>query len=77
MNDDEFKKKIEKAIIDALKENLSPEEAERLTRNDGHIGLGQSVPGHISIPGLGDRVPKKNELEASSGDKGKRKPDAD
>ncbi|QDT26838.1 hypothetical protein Enr10x_21480 [Gimesia panareensis] len=61
----------------AEKEGLSPEDFERLIRNDDHFGLGQSAgPGHINIPGYGDRGParpQKNDLNASSGDDGKKK----
>tara|TARA_R110002167_G_scaffold61913_4_gene174946 strand:- start:43631 stop:43873 length:243 start_codon:yes stop_codon:yes gene_type:complete len=62
----------------AEKEGLSPEEIERLIRNDDHFGLGQSSgPGHISLPGLGGIRPKrpmKKDLNASSGDNKKKKP---
>ncbi|QDU03096.1 hypothetical protein V6x_28080 [Gimesia chilikensis] len=79
MRDERLAQLIEKVRKNGLR-SLTPDEIEFLV-NSGIVPTQESLSGHISLPGLGGlggirpRKPAGHDLDASSGDKGKKKLD--
>ncbi|WP_145454306.1 hypothetical protein [Gimesia panareensis] len=76
MRDERLAQLIEKVRKNGLR-SLTPDEIEFLV-NSGIVPTQESLSGHISLPGLGGIRPRKpagHDLDASTGDKGKKKLD--